>query len=85
MKFSQKPVPQNIDPTVRDWLIDLQQRVSDALNVLEPEKLILPVNNTAPTRRQSDSFEIIGADGTNWNPGGGAGVYLDNGSTYTKL
>lgn len=38
---------------------------------------------TAPAA-PSDGF-IYYADGTSWNPGSGAGVYLYNGSTYTKL
>lgn len=85
MKFFIKEPPEELSPEMRDWLIELQQRISDSLAVLEPEKLILPKNHVAPTRRQSEGLEIIAADGSDWDPGTGEGVYTDNGTTYTKL
>lgn len=29
--------------------------------------------------------DVAYANGTNWNPGGGAGVYVFNGTTWVKL
>lgn len=39
--------------------------------------------NVAPARpREGD---IAGADGTNWNPGGGKGIYAYHGGAWNKL
>lgn len=39
--------------------------------------------NVAPTRpREGD---VTGADGTNWNPGGGKGIYAYYNGTWNKL
>jgi hypothetical protein len=42
----------------------------------------LRILNVAPSK---PSPGLYAADGTNWDPGTGAGVYYFNGSTYTKL
>lgn len=57
------------------------QSISQAIN----DKLEIRVKflNVAPGKR--DEGMIVGADGTNWNPGGGKGLYqLQNGS-WIKL
>ena len=42
----------------------------------------LSIRNAAPNKPRTG---LYAADGVNWNPGAGAGVYFYNGSTYAKL
>lgn len=84
-KFFIRRPPDSFSDEEKDFLMQLQQDIVDALNILEPDQLIMPVHNSAPDKRQSDGVEVIAADGTNWNPGSGGGLYEDDGSTYTKL
>lgn len=82
-KFVIEKPPEGMDPAHQDWVMELQQRIADALSVLEPDELILPEKNVAPTRRVNGRLSY--ADGVNWDPGTGEGIYLDNATTYTKL
>jgi len=43
----------------------------------------LSISTTAPAKPRAGDIRI--ANGTNWNPGGGAGVYWYTGSAWTKL
>lgn len=45
--------------------------------------LQLPVLQVAP--RTPSTGLVVCADGTAWNPGGGFGVYVYNGSAWVKL
>lgn len=55
-------------------------RISAALSALETA---VPTYN-APPRRPSTGLLVI-ADGTDWNPGSGKGLYIFNGSTWTFI
>jgi len=56
------------------------QKIKHAVN--SKDFLPLSIRNVAPVKPQ---IGLYAPDGTNWNPGGGAGVYFYDGSTYTKL
>ena len=45
--------------------------------------LMLSTSNRAPDKPQDGM--VVKADGTNWNPGSGAGFYGYYGSTWVKL
>lgn len=70
---------------------DLQSWVHRELNRISAEfKLAqdgmdLPVRTVEPPKRRHGQLAI--ADGTNWNPGGGFGLYIYNAGTasWTKL
>lgn len=63
------------------WVMRELERVSIAIAALELGHLdkvfVVPVKP-----RDGD---IRYADGTSWNPGGGAGIYWFNGTVWTKL
>lgn len=45
--------------------------------------LRLAETNVAPDKPRSGDLRY--ADGTNWNPGSGAGIYFYDGASWTKL
>lgn len=47
------------------------------------ELLLLDVRNVEPEKPRNGMLVV--ADGTNWNPGGGAGVYARIGGAWVKL
>ena len=63
------------------YVFDELQKISNAVEVLSI--LNLPVTHVAPLRpRDGDTYL---ADGTNWNPGAGKGVYTYYNSVWNKL
>jgi len=61
---------------------ELQKIANELLHVTAPA-FRLEQRNTAPTKpREGD---VYNADGTNWNPGAGAGLYEYIGGSYNKL
>jgi hypothetical protein len=61
--------------------VELQDLVR-ALN--EPQAFLqLQVLNVAPAKPRDGMVAV--ADGTNWNPGGGAGIYARIGGAWVKL
>jgi len=79
MAYSPENVPNDVNELVR-FLQDELNKIKDAIG--EDNFLQLTVLNVAPTKPQIGLYR---ADGVNWNPGAGAGVYEYNGTTYTKL
>ena len=69
---------------VFDFLIQELRRVGNAMAPgLESDFLTLKKHQVAPTRVVEDM--IVYADGTNWNPGAGIGVYQYRGGAWVKL
>lgn len=77
--YTPDPVPENAPTGLKAWLAEQLRRIANELNAT-PSLSALP----APPARPKDGT-IVGADGTNWNPGGGAGVYLYTGGAWVKL
>lgn len=63
------------------WLFDELLRVS--YEVQRPEFLLMKVHHE-PIPKPQEGL-VVCADGTDWNPGAGAGLYLFIGGVYTKL
>lgn len=59
------------------------ERIAIALQELEPPWVILSPQNNAPDRTKEGM--VVNADGTNWNPGSGAGLYEYIGGSWNKL
>lgn len=59
------------------------QRIALVFEYLEIPVIRLTPNNTAPTRAFEGDIRL--ADGTNWNPGSGAGIYAYISGAWTKL
>lgn len=58
------------------------QRVSDALQLVQ-EGQFLPELHNAPSKPRNG--RVAYADGTDWNPGAGKGIYFYNGATWVPL
>lgn len=67
-----------ITPT---WLYDELQRI--ASGITQPIGLQFDVLGSEPARPQEGM--LVCADGTAWNPGAGAGLYLYIGGAWNKL
>lgn len=73
-------VPNEYDP---NFLARELERIAIALQELEPPWVILSPQNVAPSRVKEGM--VANADGTNWNPGAGAGLYEYVGGAWNKL
>lgn len=72
------------DPNrIGQYVYDELQKIAAALKAGEFEKINLSQLNVAPTKPRDG--DIVRADGTNWNPGAGAGFYGRDASTWSKL
>jgi hypothetical protein len=65
----------------REWFVNELRRVSEEFN--ETIAIELRQVGKAPTRPREGM--IVSADGTNWNPGAGAGAYEYLGGVWVKL
>lgn len=65
------------------YLEDLEQRIYEAFRTGEFESINLQQLSVALDKNRSG--DVIHADGTNYNPGEGAGIYYFNGTIFTKL
>lgn len=80
MDYTPAPVPldsKDIPRFIREELT----RISDLLTIY-PARMI-EFRTTAPAKPREGM--LYGADGTNWNPGAGKGVYCYIGTAWTKL
>jgi len=75
-------IPGPLPHDVWGWLQRELQSISEASQRVAPY-LHLDVRNVAPERPR-DGMLVI-ADGTNWNPGSGAGAYAHIGGSWVKL
>lgn len=79
--YSPAPPPVLTDDLVR-YVYDELQRISNDLNTLD--FIRLEVQNAAPAKPQQGM--VMYADGTNWNPGSGEGIYFYNSAgSWVKL
>jgi hypothetical protein len=79
--FAPRPVPGTIDKTAQAYLADEFRRVRDALDVVEQ------INFKERNAEPSKLFDgiVLYADGTNWNPGQGEGIYARVGGAWESL
>lgn len=76
-------LPQNLPPEqIIVYLFNELQEVSKAFDQLG-NNFVFETLNVAPPRPR-DGLTVL-ADGTNWNPGSGQGVYTYYNSTWNKL
>lgn len=66
------------------WLREELERIADAMQS-PVSSLSLDVLHKAPDRLPTDRVPIAMADGTDWNPGAGAGVYAYYAGSWKKL
>ena len=65
------------------WAETQYQKLANIFAELEIDSIRLVVQNAEPAHPRQG--HIYYADGTNWNPGSGAGIYYYTGSVWTLL
>ena len=71
----------DLNPEVQEFLANEFGKI--AIAFLGVENILLPELNAEPSKPRDGV--IVLADGTNWNPGSGAGFYGFRGSAWVKL
>jgi hypothetical protein len=79
--YSPRPVPQNVNE-IPAYLSNELQTIADNENSVS-KHLGIEISNRAPTKPYNG--QIVYADGTNWNPGSGAGLYYFNGTNWVWM
>jgi len=79
-RWTPNPAPVG-NENLSDYLFHELNRLSDVLFNLDVMRL--EETNVAPVKPRNGDIRY--ADGTNWNPSGGRGIYAYIGSTWTKL
>lgn len=83
-QFLAKIPPEIRDPEVLKLLSWAQQQFDDLTRAIgQTDLLYLKARNVAPAKPREGM--IVLADGTNWNPGAGQGVYCYYGAAWNKL
>ncbi len=81
MNYSPLPAPSDTN-ALASYLFQEMLRLSQSLS--EPQKVIrLSASHAEPVRPREGMIAL--ADGTDWNPGSGAGYYGYYGSAWVKL
>lgn len=82
MSFEQKTPNVNSFTELNEYLEDLEQRIADAFQSGEFDLINLNTLHVAPDNpREGD---LINVDGSDYNPGSGAGIYLYT-TSYQKV
>jgi len=71
MSYSPLPSSATTVSDLRDWANREVQRISTAL--ISNAQITIPVLTAEPSKPQVG--QVVIADGTNWNPGSGRGLY----------
>jgi hypothetical protein len=88
-RWTPNPAPVN-NENLSDYLFSELNRLSDIIFNLDVMRLEQTNRNPEDTTINSNrgkprDGDIRYADGTNWNPGGGIGIYAYIGGSWTKL
>ena len=83
MRYVPKTVPLNTPPGLRDWLASELRRIANSL--AEPRVDVQCLEPLAAEPARLADGMLVYADGTNWNPGAGAGVYARESGAWQKL
>ena len=68
-------------PDFKNWIAGELVRISNSFTTSK-QTLNIPVINAAPAKPQVG--DVVFADGTNWNPSGGRGLYYCD-SSWVKI
>ncbi len=86
MKYRYSDPPENVHNVTEIllWLRDQLLEIESTLESLEANRISLTTLHAAPDKPRQGN--IVRADGTNWNPGSGEGVYdYTSGGSWNKL
>ena len=76
-------IPSDTPSGLRSWLALQFRTLSDVLARPEANGVRFAVLHVEPDRRQDG--DVVFADGSDWNPGSGAGLYERRGGAWHKL
>lgn len=79
MSYAPDAVPDNTPSGLKAWLTDQLRRIANELNA--PKHL--DVLHVEPARIYNGL--VVVADGTDWNPGAGLGIYARVAGAWVKL
>jgi hypothetical protein len=86
MKFRFTQFPENIhnQESINRFLAEVFLEIQAAMDAMEPEQLRLRTLHVEPARPRPG--DLARADGADWNPGGGEGLYefMSDGSWERK-
>lgn len=80
-RYEPAPVPAGIPQRVQLYIADELRKIAIAFGGVDNLHLVPRAEEPA---RYSDGM-VVYADGTNWNPGSGAGLYAREGGAWVKL
>lgn len=83
MRFQPLAVPLDSPPAMRAWLASMLRQVADALAAPTVSGIHFDTLHAEPERK-SDG-DVVRADGTDWNPGSGEGIYERRGGAWVRL
>lgn len=81
--YEPTPIPFDAPPGLRQWLLDQVRRIAGVLRAPEVNTIRFVVHNVAPARVADG--DVYFADGTDWNPGSGRGLYERRAAAWVKL
>ena len=79
-RYEPGPLPESVED-LGIYVITEFKRLGNIL--FNQSVMRLEQTNTAPETPRIGDIRL--ADGTNWNPGSGAGIYFYNGTAWTQL
>lgn len=82
--FVDKPTPR-LKPELRQYLGTARTQVERGVTQPNADVIVLPKRHAPPVRRPGGVAIIAYADGTDWNPGAGEGVYAFYSGVWNKL
>lgn len=81
--YSPTAIPSDAPLGLRSWLAWQLRQIADALAAPEVNGLRFSKLAAQPDRYADG--DLVYADGSNWNPGSGAGLYERRGAAWHKL
>lgn len=81
-RYAPTAVPETL-AGMRAWLADQFRAIAASLQAPQAPAIVLEPRAVAPAR-PTDGM-IVYADGSEWNPGDGAGPYVYEGGSWRKL
>lgn len=76
-------IPNTDDPGFRVFLLNELRKIAQESSRITTEEVQFYVHHAEPIKK--DKGLVVYADGTDWNPGSGGGLYEYNGTSWTAL
>lgn len=83
MGYTPTAIPDSAPPALKTWLRQQLSRI--ASNLQNPQPITLTLDSLASEPGRPANGMIVYADGSNWNPGSGAGFYGREAGAWVKL